>query len=399
MPVSLSTSVATSHFYVLLTDRQEYQRTQTVSVIGSSYRAGDSVSVTIVRQTTSTLVYSQTVVASSTGIVATTWKIPKNQTLDNYVVNLAGVSTPAKVPPDRQSIGVNAATISIASLSSLNSTYQRTRTMQFSFQPVYPSGEIANTGAGVVTLTRPDGKSISLTASTFDNVTQTFSVSYRTFLDNQTGTWTASLRGYGYGDGYGNYGPSALVSTSPQLQPAVLSIAITTNTNLGVGQPVRLNATIQYPDGTSLQSGRVFAFFAYAAGGRNDSVPIAFDTGLQQWVGSYTPQSSEPGGLWSLTVKAWDSPLATPPNSGSASRVVTLQAPPSTFPLFYFGIIAALIAAGLVAFFLFFRKRRVMHARLKIDLDAVRSEAGRIENQDFFRSVKDQLDKDKEQSG
>src|SRR5207249_2658978 len=36
------------------------------------------------------------------------------------------------------------------------------------------------------------------------------------------------------------------------------------------------------------------------------------------------------------------------------------------------------------------------HARLKIDLEAVKAEAGRIENQEFFQSVKDQLKKDKE---
>lgn len=399
MPLALSNAVASSHFFILLTDRSEYQRTQTVSIRGSGYNVGDSVTVTIVRQSTSTLVFSQSVLASSSGIVATTWKIPKNITLDNYVLSLTGTSTPAKSPADVESFGVSAAVISIAALSSLSSNYQRTETMMFSFQPAYPSGEIASTGAGVITLTRSGGTSITLTASTFDNVTQTFSASYKTFLDNQTGTWTASLRAYGYGDGYGNYGPSIPLTSSPQLQPATFTITITTSTYLAVGQPVRLNATIQYPDGTSLRSGQVFAFFSYAAGGHNDSVPIAFDTTLQLWVGSYTPQSNEPGGLWSLTVKAWDSPLATPPNSGLATRVITMQDRPSTFPLYYFGILAALIGAGIAMALLFFRRRKVTHARLKIDLEAVKTEAGRIEDQDFFRSVRDQLNKDKEQPG
>src|SRR5207253_10929787 len=46
-------------------------------------------------------------------------------------------------------------------------------------------------------------------------------------------------------------------------------------------------------------------------------------TGLQHWFGSYIPQASDPGGLWSLIVNATDSP--TPPNTGSASTAVTLQ--------------------------------------------------------------------------
>ncbi len=399
MPIALSNAVATGHFFILLTNKSEYQRTETVSIRGSGYNVGDSVTVSIVRQTTSTLVYSQSVLASSSGIVAATWQIPKNLTLDNYVVSLTGTSTLAKNPADRQIFSVSAAVISIASLSSLSSSYQRTETMKFSFQPVYPSGQIASTGTGIITLTRPNGISITLTASTFDNVTQIFSASYKTFLDNQTGTWTASLRANGYVDGYGNYGPSITMTTSPQLQPATFSITVTTSTYLSVGEPVRLNATIQYPDDTSLRSGQVFAFFSFAAGGYNDSVPIAFDTTLQLWVGTYTPKLNEPGGLWSLTVKAWDSSLATPPNSGSASRVLTLQASSSgnvSFPLYYFGILAALIAAGIVGAFLAFRRRKVTHARLKIDLEAVKTEAGRIEDTDFFQSVKDQLKKEKE---
>jgi PKD repeat protein len=264
---------------------------------------------------------------------------------------------------------------------------------------------------------------------------------------------------------------------------------ITANSYFLVGQPVRFNATIQYPDGTNLRSpGQVFASLIYSGGGYNDSVSVVFDTNLQLWVGTYTPQVYEPGGLWSLTVKAWDSPSVPPSNSGSATKAVTLQdrlptasftkssstaltgaqitfnattssdidgtissynwdfgdgstgsgsivthsfsvagtytvklnvtdnggltsqytsavtvqasSSPSSgnvsFPLYYFGVLAAVIAALIVGLFLAFRRHKVTHARLKIDLEAVKAEAGRIENQEFFQSVKDQLKKDKE---
>ena len=99
-----------------------------------------------------------------------------------------------------------------------------------------------------------------------------------------------------------------------------------------------------------------------------------------------------------MVVKASDSP--TPPNTGSATRAITVQNTTggnASFPLYYFGIIAALLALLLVVFFLAFRRRKVTHARLKIDLDAVRSEAGRIESTDFFKSVKDQVKKEKDE--
>src|SRR5207244_7663099 len=90
--------------------------------------------------------------------------------------------------------------------------------------------------------------------------------------------------------------------------------------------------------------------------------------------------------------------VAPPPeNTGTATRAINIQNnPPASFPLYYFGIIAALITGLLIAVFLVFKRHRVTHARLKIDLDAVHSEAGRIESSDFFKSVKDQVRKEKE---
>ncbi len=484
-PISLSTAVASNSFYIILTDKFEYQRTETVSIRASGYNAAEFATVTIRTLTTSTVVFSQTLQASSSGIVTASWKTPKNATIDSYTVSVTGTLT-TKSPADLQGFSVKAAVISIASLTSSSSSYQRTQTMKFSFRPVYPSGENATTGAGVLTLTRPDRRNITLTAS-YDVATQTFSAIYKTFLDNQTGTWTASLPRNGYGDGYGNIGPGAILTTSPQLQPASFSITIVANNNFLAGQPVNFNATIQYPDGTNLQSGQVFAFLSYSGGGYNDSMSVVFDTTLRLWKGTYTPQVYEPGGLWSLTVKAWDSPSVPPPNSGSATKAVTLQDRPPiasftkssstaltgvlitfnattssdidgtivsyawdfgdgssgigavvthsfsaagsytvtltvtdnggltnsntsvltiqvtssssgnvSFPLYYFGILAAIIAALLLGAFLAFRRHKVTHAKLKIDLEAVRSEAGRIENQEFFQSVRDQLKKDKD---
>lgn len=580
-------NVASTHFFILLTNLTEYQRTETVNIRASGYNSTESTTVTIRTFTTSTLVFSSIILASSTGIVTTNWKIPRNATIDNYIVTVtsnapAGMGT-AKTPPDVHAFGVNAASISISTLSSSKSSYYRTETMKFSFQPVYPDGTAATTGVALLNLMSASRANVTLTA-TYNSTSQSFEAVYKTSVNNATGTWTTTLPARAYGDGYGNTGPSTNLSTSPQLNAAILNITIFVNSYFTIGQQIRFNATITYPDGTIFRSGTTGAYLLYSGTPAvNNTIPVLiFDTNFNHWVGSYQPQSTDPGGLWSLTVKAADS--ATPANSGSATRAVTLQdrppvstftastssAPTGTsitfnatasydpdgsistyswtfgdgttgngpvivhtyntagsvtvslivtdngggtgsafsqvtitdrppvisftesvttastgqsvtisinssdpdgtitttkvdwgdgtvdsltgaatsdnhsyssagptgskiysitvtvtdnsgntaaqsatvnvtastssgssngnlsFPLYYFGILAAIIAALLIGAFLAVRRHKVTHTKLKIDLEAVKSEAGRIENQEFFQSVKDQLKKDKE---
>ena len=391
-----SPTVAQSSFLLSITDSASYQRTQTVIVQASGYNASESVAVTIRTQTTSTLVFSQTVVASAAGIVAASWKTLRNSTIDSYVVTVSGTST-VKNPADVQRFAVGWAIMVVSSITSLKSTYQRTETTRFFFQPTYPDGSISSTGVALLTLARPSGNGVTLTA-TYDSTSQTFGATYKTSVDNQTGTWTASLGGHAYSDAYGNNGPGTVVTNTPQLIPAALSISVTANTTIAVGQQLKFNATITYPDGIVFQSGTVKAYLLYSGTPAvNDTVPVVFDTGLRLWIGTYTVRPADTGGLWSLVVTASDSP--TPPNTGSATRAITVQnttGANASFPLYYFGIIAALLALLLLAVFLLFRRRKVTHARLKIDLDAVRSEAGRIESTDFFKSVKDQVKKEKD---
>ena len=483
-PTSNPVAVTPNGFYFILTDHTEYQRTQTVGIRASGYNASETATIIIRTQTTSTVVLNATTTASSAGLVAGSWKIPRNAALDNYVVSVTGKST-AKSPADAQGFVVRAASISIPTLTSSKTAYQRTERMSFSLKPSYPDGQYADTGTALIVLTGPGGSSVSLT-TVYDSVAQTFNATYKTFPNNQTGTWIASLGINGFDDGFGNTGPSLTpVTISPQLQVATLTITITSKSYFAIGEQIRFNATIQYPDLTDLtnQLGQAYAFLLFSGGGHNDTISqFVFDSTLNLWVGTYTP-GNEPGGLWSLTVAGADS--ASPANSGKATKTIQLQdriptasytftsgilltsatvtfngtasfdpdgtivsyawvfgdgstgtgATPShsysvagnyivklnvtdnsgstavstqtvtimdkassnvSLPLYYFGILAALIGALLIGAFLALRRHKVTHARLKIDLEAVRAEAGRIENQEFFQSVKDQLKKDKE---
>ncbi len=569
-PVSKSNVTPGVYFLVGITDRGSYQRTMTVSIVAVGYRSFEPVTVVIRTTSSLTLVLSDSIFADPSGVVVDSWKVPRNATTtEQYLVTVTGSST-SKNPSDAEIIAVYPAIMSISGIPPSSSSYQRTQTMDFSFQAVYPSSEFADTGVGLVRLARPDGVNITLTA-TYDSIRQVFVAKYKTSPTNQTGTWTASLRPGAFDDGWGNTGPVSPVSATTQLQPASFSVSITIKPYFVVNEQIKFNATLQYPDGTSFSSGPVYAFLTFIGGGYNYSIPVSYDSTLGLWEGAYSPNNA-PGSLWSLKVSGSDS--AVPSNSGSSTRNITLQdrppvasfnesstnvltnvlvdfdgsasndpdgniisyswtfgdgstgsghtvshsyaaartytvnlnvtdnsgstavasavitvqdrpptvsfspstnsttagnalsfnaagtadpdgvivsyawdfgdgssgsgiAPshsysnPGTYtvkltvrddtgstasssssvtikaapssqsgtasvPLYWFGIVVAIIAAMLGGGFLYFRRHRVTHARLKIDLEAVRSEAGRIESQEFFQSVKDQLKKDRE---
>ncbi len=398
--ISIQKPVASTHFFILITDNYVYERSQTVNMRATGYFPFESVSVSIITGFPSTTVFSQTVFADSNGVVASSWRVPVNATTGGYVLSLTGSAT-TKSPPDAQPFTVKSADMTISSISTIRSTYQRTEILQFSFQPSYPDGSIATTGAALLTLVKPDGTNITFTA-TYDAGSQSFVITYQTSPSDQTGSWVATLGVLAYSDAYGNAGPSQKTTRTVQLTPATLSLNIATATSFSVGQQMNFNASITYPDGTALQSGPVQAYLLLnGVQAANQSVPMVYDTNLRLWVGTYTWKSTDSGGLWSLNIRASDS--FTPPNTApTATRAVILNNAAGTgntsFPLYFFGIVAALIAAALLGTALLFKKRRkTTSASLKIDLEAVKSEAGRIEGQDFFQSIRDQIKKDSDE--
>ena len=320
LATNTAVAVTTNGFFFILTDNTEYQRTDTVGIRATGYNSLEPATVIIRTQTSSTVVLNATTAASPTGIITVSWKIPRNAIIDNYLVTITGKAT-AKNPPDAQGFVIRAAKMSISTFTSSRTSYERTETMKFSFKSSYPDGQNANSGTALVVLTSPGGTSVSLTA-VYDSVAQTFNATYKTFFDNQTGTWTASLGVNGFDDGFGNTGPTTTVTTSPQLQLATLTITIASKSYFAIGEQVKFNATIQYPDLTDLQSGQVNAFLVFSGGGHNDTIPVVYDSTLNLWVGTYTP-GNEPGGLWSLTVAGAD--LTSPANSGKATKTVQLQ--------------------------------------------------------------------------
>jgi len=140
--------------------------------------------------------------------------------------------------------------------------------------------------------------------------------------------------------------------------------------------------------------------------GSIQAVQVNWGDGTIDNLGGSTTSDTHSYTLTGSSTKPYTITVTVTNNSGqtnSATSTVTVQ--PSlnsggsngnlSLPVYYFGILAIAIAALLAGGFMVFRRHRVTHAKLKIDLEAVKSEAGRIENQDFFQSVKDQLKKEK----
>ena len=319
-------TVAETYFLVFLTDNYQYQRTQTVNVQATGYNPAEPATVKIATASTPpTTVFATNTTASLSGVVTASWHIPPDAILDpkGYIVTVTGTTT-VKTPADVSGFNVNPASMSISNLNSLKGIYQRTETMSFSFQAVYPDSSIASTGVALLTLARPGGGNVTLT-TVYSSGSQTFNATYKTSVTNVTGIWTASLAANSYADAWGNSGPATVLTNNPQLVPATLTINVAATTYVPIGQQVKLNATVSYPDGTTLITGTgVKGFLVYTGTPTvSHTIPLTFDSGLQHWFGSYTPQTSDPGGLWSLIVNATDSP--TPPNTGAASTAVTLQ--------------------------------------------------------------------------
>jgi hypothetical protein len=99
LPTPTAVAVTTNGFFFILTDHTEYQRTDTVGIRATGYNSLEPATVIIRTQTSSTVVLNSTTTASSAGLITSSWKIPRNAIIDNYLVTVTGKVT-AKSPPE-----------------------------------------------------------------------------------------------------------------------------------------------------------------------------------------------------------------------------------------------------------------------------------------------------------
>jgi len=395
-----NTKAWTSLFRVGLTDAMEYQRTQPVSIMAQGYQSAENITISI-RSTTGNANapgFPTTKLANSIGVLAYTWpSILPSVARGNYTVTLTGSRTPKIGFPDTQTFLIDPANVTITQLSITQNSLQRSETENFRFTATYPSTAQARTGSAMIRVIEPDAVTEHDITATYKTSLGQFQAAYQIPLSGGTGIWVASIDVGGYNDGYGNIGPLSSVNRGFAVSSAILTVtAGTPNSSYTTGSIIVINAIAVTPSGDSFSSGTVVATTHISSLQIGSPLQLSYDVTHGKWVGSYTVNSTSPVGLWFIQVNATDAYGNS--GYGSTSTLVVLpptqqQPPPSSSMFNYLWIIViALVAAlAILSSYIVYRRGRMVRRVLKVDLEAIHAEAKKVENNEFFKSVQEQL--------
>jgi hypothetical protein len=398
-----TTKAATSLVQVGLTDAEEYQRTQPVSIIAQGYKSAENITISIRSPIGNAPGFPTTRLANSLGLLAYTWtSILPSAPTGNYTVTLTGSTTPKTGFPDTQTFLVDPANVTITQLSISQSSLQRSQTETFRFSATYPNTVQARTGSAVIRIIEANGITEHDITATYKTTAAQFVGTFQIPLNSGTGVWVGSIDVRGYNDGYGNIGPSSSVNRGFAVSAAVLTVTPSTpNANYTTGSIIVINAIVVTPGGDNFTSGTVIATARYSAVQIGSPLRLSFDQTHGKWVGSYTVNSTSPTGIWIIQVNATDAYGNS--GYGSTSTLVTLpptqQPPPSptssAFNYLWIVVIALVAALAVLASFIVYRRGRMVRRVLKVDLEAIHAEAKKVENNEFFKNVQEQLKEQK----
>jgi hypothetical protein len=228
---------------------------------------------------------------------------------------------------------------------------------------------------------------------TYSSNLNVFHGTFQIPLSSQVGPWVATVEVNSFDDGYGNKGPVSSVLKPFTVSPAILTVSATTSyNNYTVGGIVVIYASVVTPGGYDFTNGAVTATTYHASSQIGSPLPLFYDQSRGKWVGSYTVNSTNPAGIWQIQVNASD--IYGNMGQGSTSTLVTMPAAPqqsSTFNYLLIVAVALLVGLAVLVSWLIFGRRRVLRRVLKVDLEAIHAEAKKVENQDFFKKVQEQL--------
>jgi hypothetical protein len=166
-----------------------------------------------------------------------------------------------------------------------------------------------------------------------------------------------------------------------------------------------ISSSVTQPDGSNFIRGNVTGQFSLSGTEVGTLTRLLYDQVRGKWTANYTVQSSDPAGLWTLQVTAID-PYG---NNGQGSTTLNVTPPPPLPPaqppspqnqftsLWFLTVMTVLAAAALIGF-AFLRRKRMLPSDLQVDMKAVEVEASRFMDQDFFKSIQEQLVKNEDQS-
>ncbi len=214
--------------------------------------------------------------------------------------------------------------------------------------------------------------------------------SWPTTLSTLTGNYTISLTG-----------TSTAPKNPPDSQwfiiiPASLDVipfaVATSNSTLAI------STTATQPDGTSFTGGDVTGQLSLSGTSVGGPLRLLYDPSQAKWTGSYTVQSSDPSGLWTLQVTASDPYGNNGQGSTSLSITPPPPPPPPPNPLTSFWFLALITTIGVTALvcFMILKRKKILPPHLQVDSEAVNVEAERLMRRNFFKSIREQLAKKKD---
>jgi hypothetical protein len=317
--------------------------------------------------------------------------MPASIPVGTYTVSLSGI--PTKNPPDVQSFGILPANVTITALTISQVLLQRSQTEDFRFSATYPNGTQVKTGGVSMLLIEADGSTSHYVAMSYSLALNTFHGIYQVPISSQAGPWVATIEDTTFDDADGNKGPASGVFKPFTVTPATLAVSVlTAYNNYTINDIVAIYASVVTPGGANLTSGAVTATTYYAKREIGSPLQLFYDQSRGEWAGSYRVNSTDPAGIWQIQVNATDAYGNL--GQGSTSTLVSISTAPqqgSTFSFLLVLVIALLVGLGVLISWLIFGRRRVLRKVLKVDLEAIHAEAKKVENQDFFRKVQDQL--------
>ncbi len=389
-PLVGSTGVGTPvQFQVGLTDSVSYQRTLPVSITASAYKPNSNVTVRISGQNGLAPGFPLNKTTNNNGDFSYIWpSIPPSLPVGNYTLTLTGTSL--KTPPDVQSFNVLSTNVTITQLIISQNLLQRSETEDFRFSATYPNGVQVKTGAVDLRLVEADGSTSHYVAMFYSSKLAAFHGTFQVPLSSQSGPWVASVDVNSFDDGYGNKGPVSSVLKPFSVSPATLAVsAITADNNYAIGDIVVISASVVTPGGYNFTSGTVTATTYYAARQIGSPLQLFYDQSRGNWIGSYRVNSTDPAGIWQIQVNATD-PYGNV-GQGSTSTLVNVPQQSSTFNYLLVLVIALVGGLAILGSWVVFGRRRILRRVLKVDLEAIHAEAKKVENQDFFKKVQEQL--------
>jgi len=306
-------NIAGGQFQVGLTNSGTYHRTDTTSIQGIGYRAGENVSISLSYGSNPVPGFPTSGSADPNGVLSYLWQSPPGATIGVYNVTLQGSIT-VKSPTDTQLFTLFPTNVTIPQLM-VAAAY--------------------NPGMGI------------------------FQASYRIPLTSQVGTWASSIRAASFNDGYGNTGPLVGVTSGFNVQPAQLSVSVgVQNKTYSPGDVMAIYASVRSPDGSQFSSGTLTAFLSPLNSGTQigSGVTLVYVSSQARWVGSTVVNSTDPAGVWLVNVNASDAYG----NIGEGSSVAVVnnslaQPPSQPLNLFYFMVVAGIVGGGLTSALLFRR--------------------------------------------